>query len=150
MGASQSCSLCPDDSNKEVRVMKEDGESIRLKGGTRVRDILDAYPYHKVIRCCSDRTVLAESFQLSCNWLYFLLPEGLAVNDETYRSLIRCAMSKDLIVSRATNKGSDGGQALCDDLSSDDDDDCGYKKPPWKPTLQSIREVNSAPMHADA
>lgn len=101
--SSSSCSkLCLDDSSmmfkKDVIIMKEDGETMKFRQGTRVSDVVAVHPFHKVIRCCSDRTALPDDFALNAKSLYFLLPQELPVCDATYRSLMKCALSKQLIL----------------------------------------------------
>lgn len=169
--SSSSCSsLCSDDSvmQKEVIVMKEDGESMKFKQGTRVYDILAAHPFHKVIRCCSARTVLPEDFCLNAKSLYFLLPQGLSVCDATYRSLIKCAVSKELVLPKAAVKvnpprvnimsSSDHDRIIIREKDDDDDDadDVVLKwnkkyssSSQWTPGLKTIPEVisPSPPLH---
>lgn len=148
--------MCTDESAKSKRdvvVMKEDGEPIKFKQGTRVKDVLDEYPFHKIIRCCSDRTDLADSFHLNANWLYFLLPEGLAVNDTTYQSLIRAAFSRELIVSHVgapPGRYTINGQAVeCNKGIMSGDDKTGKKNMNWKPSLLTIVEITSPSVHSD-
>lgn len=161
MGNSQSCNLCsPDVSKENVIVMKENGESIEFKPGTKVYDVLASHPFHKVIRCCSERTVLSENSTLNCNSLYFLLPQGLSISDATYRSLVNSAISKQLIVPKAampahesdnigTNVGTSNTRKhenFLNNLSTDYDIYDEYicnKFAPWKPGLKPIPEVIS-------
>ncbi|CAH1418003.1 unnamed protein product [Lactuca virosa] len=149
MGNSISLVCCPYELVRErgdVLVIKEDGESLRFKDGIFVKDILFAYPYHKIIRCCSERTVVPRENQLSCNWLYFLLPVGLALSEAAYRSLIRSAASQNLNASittmikieennqqRKENDHKGKGPAYKDCSST-------YK---WKPILRTIPEITS-------
>lgn len=131
----------------EVLVIKEDGESLRFKDGTLVKDILYAYPYHKIIRCCSQRTVLPGDAQLSCNTLYFLLPVGLAVSEAVYRSLLQSVASQNLITKRTfkiddSNKhgNKENGNRSAQDHRRDNEFSCNYK---WKPHLRTIPEIAS-------
>ncbi|KAI3526388.1 hypothetical protein L1887_05640 [Cichorium endivia] len=150
MGNSISVVCCPYELVRErgqVLVIKEDGESLRFKNGTLVKDVLSAYPYHKIIRCCSERTVIPEESQLNCNWLYFLLPVGLALSEAAYQSLVRSATSRHQATNRATTVkipednqlGKDrqdykGRGGLYNDYSAT------YK---WKPILRTIPEIAS-------
>lgn len=158
MGNSQSCNLCsPDVSKDHVIVMKENGESIVFKPGTKVYDVLASHPFHKVIRCCSDRTVLSENSSLNCNSLYFLLPQGLSISDATYRSLVNSAISKELIVPKAArpeHESDNIGTNVCtsntrkhENYSNTDseisDEYICRKFAPWKPGLKPIPEVIS-------
>lgn len=161
MGSSQSCNLCsPDVSKDNIIVMKENGEVIEFKPGTKVYDVLASNPFHKVIRCCSDRTVLSENSTLNCNSLYFLLPQGLSISDATYRSLINSAIFKELIVPKAVRPGHELdniGTNVCTSstrkheiysnaLSTDSEISDEYicrKFAPWKPGLKPIPEVIS-------
>ncbi|KAL8146788.1 hypothetical protein AgCh_004506 [Apium graveolens] len=161
MGSSQSCNICsPDVSKDNVTVMKENGEAIEFKPGTKVYDVLASNPFHKVIRCCSDRTVLSENSTLNCNSLYFLLPHGLSISDATYRSLVNSAISKQLIVPKAlrpANESNYNGTNVCTSnttkpenlsscLSSDSEISDEYicrKFAAWKPGLKAIPEVIS-------
>lgn len=130
----------------EVLVLKEDGESLRFKEGTFVKDILSAYPYHKIIRCCSLRTVLSGETQLSCNWLYLLLPVGLALSEAAYQNLVRSAASQNLIarpqkikfenIQQESQKGNEGDRQdkLYNEYSF------SYR---WKPILRTIPEIAS-------
>lgn len=149
MGNSISLVCCPYElvrDRGDVLVIKEDGESLRFKDGIFVKDILFAYPYHKIIRCCSERTVIPKENQLSCNWLYFLLPVGLALSEAAYRSLIRSAASQNLNANittmikieennqqRKENDHKGKGPAYKDCSST-------YK---WKPILRTIPEIAS-------
>ena len=155
MGSSLSCICDPSSTvNKQVPVIKEDGELLRFKQGIRVKDILLANPYSKVIRCSSDKTVLPESFQLSCNQLYFLLPRGLALDDETYDSLLKLAASRNpkssIVCSGRNDKnlpkenGTKTGLAGNKDITTKDKDDSRYPMSRWKPALQTIPEANSS------
>ncbi|KAL3517935.1 hypothetical protein ACH5RR_020524 [Cinchona calisaya] len=160
MGGSISCICDPSSTIKgQILVMKEDGSLLKFKGGIRVKDILVANPsYDKVIRCCSDKTVLPESFQLCCNQLYFLLPRGPALHDETYDRLLRLAKSRihiSSIVCSGRNDGSlpkettteTGGMGAEGNMviKTSDYDDPRYYKSRWKPALQTIPEVKSSP-----
>ncbi|KAL1816867.1 hypothetical protein DCAR_0521269 [Daucus carota subsp. sativus] len=110
MGNSQSCTLCSP-SKDNVIVMTEDGEAIEFKQGTKVYEVLASHPFHKIIRCCSDRTVLSENSFLHYKSLYFLLPEGLSITDATYRSLVNSAISKQLIVQKGVRPGYESDDA---------------------------------------
>ncbi|KAK1397972.1 hypothetical protein POM88_007835 [Heracleum sosnowskyi] len=159
MGNSQSCNLCsPDVSKENVIVMKENGEAIEFKPGTKVCDVLASHPFHKVIRCCSDRTVLSENSTLNC--LYFLLPQGLSITDATYRSLVNSSISKELIVPKAvrpehesdnirtniftsnTRKHENYSNTLSSDSEISEEYIC-MKLAPWKPGLKPIPGVIS-------
>lgn len=161
MGSSQSCNLCsPDVSKDNVIVMKENGDAIEFKPGTKVYDVLASNPFHKVIRCCSDRTVLSDNSTLNCNSLYFLLPQGLSVSDATYRSLVNSAISRQLIVPKAVRPAHESdyiGTNVCtsnttkrenfsSSLSTDSeicDEYICRKFAPWKPGLKPIPEAIS-------
>ncbi|CAL5424747.1 unnamed protein product [Camellia sinensis] len=146
MGSSLAC-LCPHFTNhqsteREVLVMKQDGKLIRFANGIPVKHVLATYPNHKVILCRSDhRLVLSDSHRLSSNRLYFLLLEGLAECDATYESLVRAAASKGMVISKEVDKG------VVDQKMSIDDFGC--KNSPWRPTLQTIPEAPSPPLHAN-
>ncbi|GKA27730.1 hypothetical protein Tco_0713898 [Tanacetum coccineum] len=154
MGNSVSLVCCQDELVKqrvEVLVIKEDGDSLRFKDGTLVRDILSAYPYHKIIRCCSQRTVLPGDAQVSCNALYFLLPVGLAVSEAVYRSLVQSVASRNLITKRtfkideSNQHGNENGYGSAKqdhrrDTGSNNELSCNYK---WKPHLRTIPEIAS-------
>lgn len=156
MGGGASC-ICDPSSRREVLVMKENGEFLRFKEYIRVKDILAANPYQKVIRCCSDRNhVLPDSFQLSCNQLYFLLPRGIFLTDETYENMLRLAAASRNSKLSASIESYSGNPQLpsCESntkykafLCSKDDGDGGdpgnTSSSRWKPTLQTIPEVNS-------
>ncbi|KAL4587866.1 hypothetical protein LXL04_000741 [Taraxacum kok-saghyz] len=154
MGNSISLVCCPYDLVRErgdVLVMKEDGESLRFKDGTLVKDILSSYPYHKIVRCCSERTVIPGEAQLNCNWLYFLLPLGLALSETAYQNLVRSATSQNLIAKRAaTIKITEENQRRIKDITIRQNDmgkggfnnhySSTYK---WKPILRTIPEIAS-------
>ncbi|CAK9182329.1 unnamed protein product [Ilex paraguariensis] len=158
MGNSISCFPADHPAGRKVLVFKENGESIRVKEGTLVKDVLTAHRYHKVIRCCADRSVLPGSYRLSSNQLYFLLPEGLDVCDTTYRSLIRTTVLSDetilsKVIDKATNQKIPSEVGIIDgevvDMVVSFDDDPGHKKSAWRPALQTIPEVLSPAVHAD-
>ncbi|KAL8215138.1 hypothetical protein R6Q57_004587 [Mikania cordata] len=144
MGNSKSILCCQKELTRQgaVVVIKEDGDSLRFKDGTLVKDILFAYPYHKIIKCCTEKTVLTGETQLSCNSLYFLLPVGLALSEAAYQSLVRSAISQNLVpnmpsrvhvnVNKEVGNEGDRQDHMCNDYS------CSYK---WRPVLMTIPEI---------
>ncbi|KAI3829913.1 hypothetical protein L1987_04044 [Smallanthus sonchifolius] len=146
MGNSISHLCCQNELMKqrgEVLVIKEDGESVRFKDGTLVKDVLSAYPYHKIIKCCTEKTVLMGEVQLSCNSLYFLLPAGLALSEAAYQSLVRSAASRNLVANMSSRiQINENNQQAS--LGGDRQDhayidySCSYK---WKPVLRTIPEI---------
>ncbi|KAI3667844.1 hypothetical protein L6452_42914 [Arctium lappa] len=151
MGNSISFVCCPNElvrQRGEVLVIKEDGESLRFKDGILVKDVLSAYPYHKIIRCCSERTVVPIETQLSCNWLYLLLPVGLALSEVVYKSLVQSVASQNLIANGAyrikiemeNKEKGDGGNNRQAHKGIGSHCSSTYK---WKPILKSIPEMAS-------
>lgn len=175
MGGRASCIRDPS-SRREVVVMKENGEFLRFKEYIRVKDILAANPYHKLIRCCSqDRNnvdaVLPDSFQLSCNQLYLLLPREFFLTDQTYQNMLRLAaassrnsastysrdrdsrnipqLSGESANTKYNNNNINNKILLCSEDDDDDEDvngdgDTGNNNSSsWKPALKTIPELNS-------
>lgn len=145
MGNSISLMCCPNELTKqrgEVLVIKEDGESLKFKDGILVKDVLSAYPYHKIIRCCSERTVLLGETQLNCIWLYFLLPVGLALSEVAYQNLVRSVVSRNLVANGANkfmiDENNQNGNGGIRQYHTNNEPSCSYK---WKPHLRTIPEI---------
>ncbi|XAR60834.1 hypothetical protein NMG60_11034357 [Bertholletia excelsa] len=155
MGGSVSC-LCNEGKHGkwDVFMVKEDGELLRFGEGTKVKNVLAGYPSHKVVLCRSDRSALPDSHRLSRRRLYFLLPAGLQVCDATCQRLVRAAGFRDSPFSVPDGNGCrkvpperGGGEevVLREVLYFDE---LGPGKPPWRPSLQTIPEGVSPPVHA--
>ncbi|KAK1428589.1 hypothetical protein QVD17_17427 [Tagetes erecta] len=147
MGNSVSLLCCQNELTRQrgdVLVIKEDGESVRFKDGMFVKDVLSAYPHHKIIKCCTEKTVLTGETQLSCNSLYFLLPAGLALSEAAYQSLVRSAASHNLFPNMASriqinqNCHRIGNSGERQNEIDNEVNSYSYK---WKPMLRTIPEI---------
>lgn len=149
MGVRASCICDPSSSRREVIVMKENGEFLRFKEYIRVKDILASNPSHKVIRCRSiDRNnnnndFLPDSFQLSCNHLYFLLPPQFFLTNETYQNMLRLALAAAAAASSTYTGNIPTEEVLLCSKDDDQNDQNNNNSSRWKPALKTIPELNS-------
>lgn len=148
MGVRASCICDPSSSRREVIVMKENGEFLRFKEYIRVKDILASNPYHRVIRCRSiDRNnnndFLPDSFQLSCNHLYFLLPPQFFLTNETYQNMLRLALAAAAAASSTYTENIPTEEVLLCSKDDDENDENNNNSSRWKPALKTIPELNS-------
>lgn len=122
--------------------MKLDGTLLKLRKGVRASEVMETFPGHSLVRCCSDRSVVTGSVKLESNRLYFLVPEGSERCRETYEKFWRAGESMGLLPPRRRKEGYDReitlGQALVLEPSESKRSSCS-----WAPALKTVEEIIS-------
>ncbi|KAJ0975458.1 hypothetical protein J5N97_017423 [Dioscorea zingiberensis] len=139
MGNNMTCP-CSDSSAKEVVVLviREDGNLLKFKKGVHAKEIMEANEGHKLVKCCSERTVMPGSAELESKRLYFLVQEAMAQSPEVYDKLWQLCVAKGLVeVKRSMNGSSRTSPNQSDHV-------CELRRScAWTPQLKTIPEITS-------
>ncbi|PNT08606.1 hypothetical protein POPTR_013G160200v4 [Populus trichocarpa] len=161
MGGSVSCPCASGESGRHVLVIKQNGQVMKIKAGTHVKEILASNPRNSILRCRSDQSllVLPDSIELRSNGLYFLVEEGQrAIDKDTFDGLMRLARSRGAAGPKSTHHKKMPSD--CSPGTNDNEDigprlnwgqiavlnacDVEYQKTSsWRPALHPIPELRS-------
>lgn len=146
MGNNMTCP-CSDSPSKEglVLVIREDGKLLKFNNGIHAKEIMAANKGYKLVRCCSQRTVMPSSSELESKRLYFMVPETVSTSPEMYEKMWKMCLAKELVqVKRDVNGSSNSGSN--DDNDQGHDNVCEFRKScSWTPQLKTIPEITSPP-----
>ncbi|CAK7323468.1 unnamed protein product [Dovyalis caffra] len=161
MGSSLSCPCASGESGKHVLVLKQNGKAMKVKEGTRVKEILASNPHHVILRCRSDQSllVLPDSIELRSYGLYFMVEEGQqALDKDTFCSLMKLAHSRGIAGPKSRNhkkmpsacktsikdREDIGPQFNSGQIFALNECDIEYQKSSsWRPALRTIPELRS-------
>ncbi|KAM0950575.1 hypothetical protein DsansV1_C04g0042921 [Dioscorea sansibarensis] len=133
---------CSDSPSKDglILVIREDGNLLKFNNGVHAKDIMAANDGYKLVKCCSQRTVMPSSSELESKRLYFMVPETVATSPEMYEKM---CVAKGLVQMKRDVHGSSSGGS---NDGNEGDNVCEFRRScSWTPQLKTIPEITSPP-----